>query len=164
MLSRNDCLDLDARDPLAARRELFDLPAGVIYLDGNSLGALPRNVRPRLEAAVQDEWGRDLIKSWNTADWINLPSRVGDRIARLIGAGAGEVIAADSTSVNLFKLAAGALKARPGRKVIVTEPGNFPTDLYILQGLRDLLGDVELRVVERADWRRRWTRTWPCCC
>ena len=151
MLSRKDCLDLDARDPLAARRELFDLPAGVIYLDGNSLGALPRNVRPRLEAAVQNEWGRDLIKSWNTADWINLPTRVGDRIARLIGAGAGEVIAADSTSVNLFKLAAGALKARPGRKVIVTEPGNFPTDLYILQGLRDLLGDVELRVVERAD-------------
>ena len=151
MLSRNDCLELDARDPLAARREMFDLPAGVIYLDGNSLGALPRNVRPRLEAAVQNEWGRDLIKSWNTADWIHLPSRVGDRIARLIGAGAGEVIAADSTSVNLFKLAAGALKARPGRKVIVTEPGNFPTDLYILQGLRALLGDVELRVVERAD-------------
>ncbi len=148
MLSRNDCLDLDARDPLAARRELFDLPDGVIYLDGNSLGARPRNVGPRLEAAVRDEWGRDLIKSWNTADWINLPARVGAKIASLIGAGADEVIAADSTSVNLFKLAAGALKLRPGRKVIVTEPGNFPTDLYILQGLRDFLGEVELRVVE----------------
>lgn len=150
MLSRNDCLDLDARDPLAARRELFDLPGGVVYLDGNSLGARPRNVGPRLEAAVRDEWGRDLIKSWNTADWINLPTRVGAKIASLIGANADEVIAADSTSVNLFKLAAGALKLRPGRKVIVTEPGNFPTDLYILQGLRDFLGDVELRVVEPA--------------
>lgn len=151
MLSRDDCLDLDADDPLAGRRELFDLPDGVIYLDGNSLGALPRNVQPRLQAAVAHEWGRDLIKSWNTADWINLPARVGARIAPLIGAEAGEVIAADSTSVNLFKLAAGAMKLRPGRKVIVTEPGNFPTDLYILQGLRDFLGDVELRVVEPAN-------------
>ena len=150
MLTREDCQDLDAQDPLSGRRELFDLPDGVIYLDGNSLGVLPRNVPPRLEAAVRNEWGRDLIKSWNTADWIHLPQRVGARIAPLIGAGADEVIAADSTSVNLFKLAAGALKLRPGRKVIVTEPGNFPTDLYVLQGLRDLIGDVQLRVVEPA--------------
>jgi kynureninase len=150
MLTREDCQDLDAQDPLAGRRELFDLPDGVIYLDGNSLGVLPRNVPPRLETAVRAEWGRDLIKSWNTADWIHLPARVGARIAPLIGAAADEVIAADSTSVNLFKLAAGALKLRPGRKVIVTEPGNFPTDLYVLQGLRDLLGDVQLRVVEPA--------------
>lgn len=148
MLSREDCLDLDRADPLASRRDLFDLPDGVIYLDGNSLGALPRSVGPRLQAAVAQEWGGDLIKSWNTADWISLPRRVGARIAPLIGAGANEVIAADSTSVNLFKLAAGALKLRPGRRVILTEPGNFPTDLYILQGLRDFLGDVELRVVE----------------
>ena len=150
MLTREDCQDLDAQDPLCGRRELFDLPDGVIYLDGNSLGVLPRNVPPRLEAAVRNEWGRDLIKSWNTADWIHLPQRVGARIAPLIGAAADEVIAADSTSVNLFKLAAGALKLRPGRKVIVTEPGNFPTDLYVLQGLRDLIGDVQLRVVEPA--------------
>jgi kynureninase len=148
MLSREDCLDLDRADPLASRRDLFDLPEGVIYLDGNSLGALPRSVGPRLQAAVTREWGGDLIKSWNTADWISLPRRVGAKIAPLIGAGADEVIAADSTSVNLFKLAAGALKLRPDRRVILTEPGNFPTDLYILQGLRDFLGDVELRVVE----------------
>ncbi len=148
MLSREDCLDLDRADPLASRRDLFDLPEGVIYLDGNSLGALPRSVGPRLQAAVAREWGGDLIKSWNTADWISLPRRVGAKIAPLIGAGADEVIAADSTSVNLFKLAAGALKLRPDRRVILTEPGNFPTDLYILQGLRDFLGDVELRVVE----------------
>jgi len=147
-LSRADCEALDRADPLAGRRALFHLTPGQIYLDGNSLGALPRAVKPRLDAAVQAEWGRDLIKSWNTADWINLPARVGARIAPLIGAAPDEVIAADSTSVNIFKLAAGALKLRPGRKVIVTEPGNFPTDLYILQGLRDLMGDVELRVVE----------------
>ncbi|HEY9234367.1 MULTISPECIES: kynureninase [Phenylobacterium] len=150
MLSRKDCLDLDRSDPLAARRDMFDLPEGVIYLDGNSLGALPRNIGPRLQAAVAGEWGRDLIRSWNTADWINLPRRVGARIAPLIGAAADEVLAADSTSVNLFKLAAGALKLRPGRRVILSEPGNFPTDLYILQGLRDFLGEVELRVVEAA--------------
>ena len=150
MLSRDDCLKLDADDPLAGRRDLFDLPDGTIYLDGNSLGALPRNVGPRLASAIAREWGRDLIQSWNTADWISLPTRVGAKIAPLIGAAADEVIAADSTSVNLFKLAAGAMKLRPGRKVIVTEPGNFPTDLYILQGLRDFLGQVELRVVEPA--------------
>ncbi|WP_332773261.1 kynureninase [Phenylobacterium sp.] len=147
---RAACEALDRADPLAGRRALFDLTPGQIYLDGNSLGALPRAVKPRLDAAVQAEWGRDLIKSWNTADWINLPARVGAKIAPLIGAAPDEVIAADSTSVNIFKLAAGALKLRPGRKVIVTEPGNFPTDLYILQGLRDLMGDVELRVVEQA--------------
>ncbi|MFN3514131.1 MAG: kynureninase [Phenylobacterium sp.] len=150
-LSREACEALDRADPLADRRALFDLPEGVIYLDGNSLGALPRAVKARLDAAVTVEWGRDLIKSWNTAGWIDLPARVGAKIAPLIGAGADEVIAADSTSVNLFKLAAGALKLRPGRRVIVTEPGNFPTDLYILQGLRDFLPDVELRVVAPAD-------------
>jgi kynureninase len=148
-LSREACEALDRDDPLAGRRALFDLPDGVIYLDGNSLGALPKAVRGRLVEAVEQEWGRDLIKSWNTAEWITLPSRVGARIAPLIRAAPEEVIAADSTSVNLFKLAAGALRLRPGRRVIVSEPGNFPTDLYILQGLRDFLPGVELRIVER---------------
>ncbi len=149
-LSREACQALDRDDVLAERRSLFLLPEGVIYLDGNSLGAMPRAVRGRLAQAVDREWGQDLIKSWNTADWINLPSRVGAAIAPLIGAAPDEVIAADSTSVNLFKLAAAALKLRPGRKVIVSEPGNFPTDLYILQGLRDFAPGVELRIVERA--------------
>jgi kynureninase len=147
-LTREACEALDRDDPLAERRTMFLLPEGTIYLDGNSLGAMPRAVRGRLAQAIDREWGQDLIKSWNTADWINLPARVGAKIAPLIGAEADEVIAADSTSVNLFKLAAGALALRPGRKVIVSEPGNFPTDLYILQGLRDFLPGVELRIVE----------------
>ncbi|WP_252181115.1 kynureninase [Azospirillum sp. B4] len=148
-LDRAACAALDRDDPLAAFREEFDLPEGVIYLDGNSLGALPKAVRSRLGDVVAREWGADLIRSWNTAGWITLPQRVGARIASIIGAGADEVIAADSTSVNLFKLVTAALAARPGRRVIVTEPGNFPTDLYILQGVRDLLGDrAELRVME----------------
>lgn len=147
-LTREACAALDRDDPLAERRALFFLPEGVIYLDGNSLGAMPKAVRGRIAQAVDREWGQDLIQSWNTADWINLPARVGAKIAPLIGADVDEVIAADSTSVNLFKLAAGALGLRPGRKVIVSEPGNFPTDLYILQGLRDLIPGVELRIVE----------------
>lgn len=146
-LTRAACEALDSDDPLATRRDLFELPEGLIYLDGNSLGALPRNVGARLSHAVRDEWGRGLIRSWNTADWISLPARVGGKIARLIGAEADEVICADSTSVNIFKLAAAALMMRPGRKVILSEPGNFPTDLYVLQGLAQFAGDVELRTV-----------------
>ncbi|WP_304187129.1 kynureninase [Phenylobacterium aquaticum] len=146
-LTRAACEALDRDDPLAARRALFDLPEGLIYLDGNSLGALPRNVGERLGHAVGQEWGRGLIRSWNAAAWIDLPARVGGKIARLIGAEADEVICADSTSVNIFKLAAAALMMRPGRKVILSEPGNFPTDLYVLQGLAAFAGDVELRTV-----------------
>ncbi|QUD87007.1 kynureninase [Phenylobacterium montanum] len=148
MTTREDCAALDARDPLAGRRALFDLPAGVIYLDGNSLGALPHAAKARLREAAEQEWGQGLIRSWNSADWINLPARVGAKIAALIGAEADEVTAADSTSINVFKLVAGALAMRPERRVIVTEPGNFPTDLYMLQGLAAFLPGVELRVVE----------------
>jgi kynureninase len=147
-LDRDNCLVLDRDDPLAARRALFDLPEGLIYLDGNSLGALPRAAIAQVAETVQAHWGRDLIKSWNTAAWIDLPVRLGAKIAPLIGAQADEVIACDSTSINLFKLASAALKMRPGRRVIVSEPGNFPSDLYILQGLADMLGDVELRIAE----------------
>ncbi|MFM2043111.1 MAG: kynureninase [Pseudomonadota bacterium] len=147
-LDRTHCQALDRDDPLADLRGEFDLPDGVIYLDGNSLGALPKATRTRIARTVTQEWGHDLIRSWNSAGWIDLPARIGGRIAGLIGAAADEVVVADSTSVNLFKLAAAALKLRPGRRVILSEPGNFPTDLYILQGLRDLLGDgVELRLV-----------------
>ncbi|MDE1149053.1 MAG: kynureninase [Azospirillaceae bacterium] len=146
--TRDDSAALDAQDPVAACRDAFDLPPGLIYLDGNSLGALPKATRARLARVVDQEWGRDLIRSWNSADWITLPARVGDLIAPLVGAAKGEVIAADSTSVNLFKMAAGALKLRPGRRVILSEPGNFPTDLYVMQGLAELLGDgVEVRTV-----------------
>ena len=131
----NDVRALDAADPLAARRDLFALPEGVIYLDGNSLGALARATPARVAAAVEWQWGADLIASWNTHGWIDAPAWLGARIASLIGAGADEVIVADSTSVNLYKLVVAACLARPGRTTILTEPGNFPTDLYVAQGV-----------------------------
>ena len=132
----------------AKTRAQFRLPEGVIYLDGNSLGALPKSVPGRLDAVVRREWGESLIRGWNEHGWIEAPERVGAKIARLIGARPHEVAAADATSVNLFKLAAGAVGLRPGRSTILSEPGNFPTDLYILQGLERLLGGrVKLRTV-----------------
>jgi kynureninase len=139
-LARAEFLARDACDPLAAMRAAFRLPDGVIYLDGNSLGALPAATPARLAAAIEREWGEDLIRSWNKHGWIDLPRRIGDKIARLIGAGAGEVVVADSTSVNLFKLLAAALALNPGRSVILSERENFPTDLYMAQGLISLLG------------------------
>jgi kynureninase len=139
-VDRETCLSFDRQDPLAAFRDEFALPEGLIYLDGNSLGALPRATGPRLNQVATDEWGNGLIRSWNAAHWIDAPRRIGDKIARLIGAASGEVVVADSTSVNLFKLLAGALSLQPERHFILTETGNFPTDLYIAQGLIDLLG------------------------
>lgn len=147
MTTRQDCLDRDAADPLASVRTRFNLPCPTIYLDGNSLGALPVAAANAVREAVERQWGEDLIASWNKHGWIGLPQSVGGRIARLIGAEAGEVVAADSVSVNLFKLAAAALGARPGRRVILTEGGDFPTDLYILQGLAGMVPGAELRVV-----------------
>lgn len=126
---------LDAGDPLAPYRDRFEVPQGVIYLDGNSLGCLPRATPARVEDVVRGEWGRDLIRSWNSAGWIDLPRRVGSIIAPLIGAQPHEVTACDTTSVNLFKLIAAALALRPGRKVVLSEPGNFPSDLYMIAGL-----------------------------
>jgi kynureninase len=139
-MTRDDALALDAADPLAGFRDAFDLPPALAYLDGNSLGPPPRAALARLDQAAREEWGRGLIRSWNSADWIEAPLRVGDKIARLIGAAPGEVAVADSTTVNLFKLAAGALSLRPGRRTILTEQGNFPTDAYAAQGLAALLG------------------------
>jgi kynureninase len=131
---------LDASDPLAACRARFALPAGVIYLDGNSLGALPKSVAPRMQRAIAEEWGNGLIRSWNDADWYPAPQRVGAQVARLIGAQANEVIACDSTTVNLFKVMAAAAQARPSRHTIVFEEGNFPTDSYISASTAALYG------------------------
>jgi kynureninase len=143
---------LDQNDPLAPLRDKFLLPPGVIYLDGNSLGALPRSTAARVSRVIEKEWGEDLITSWNRHDWIGMPQRVGDKIARLIGAEAGEVVVAESTSINLFKVLAAALKMRPGRRVILSEKENFPTDLYIAEGLVDLLGQhYTLRLVAADD-------------
>jgi kynureninase len=139
---------LDLADPLAQMRDLFYLPRGIVYLDGNSLGALPRSTRRRLNEVIQKEWGERLIRSWNESGWIEAPQRVGDKIARLIGAQRGEVIVADSTSINLFKTLAAALALRPDRRVILSTLDNFPTDLYIAQGLIKQLGmGHELRLV-----------------
>ncbi|MCM2491039.1 kynureninase [Burkholderia glumae] len=139
MNSREDALALDRDDPLAALRGRFLLPDDTIYLDGNSLGARPAAAAARAQAVIADEWGRDLIRSWNTAGWFALPRRLGDRLAPLIGAASGEVTITDTISVNLFKLLSAMLreqaKRAPERRVIVSERSNFPTDLYIAQGL-----------------------------
>lgn len=137
---------LDAADPLAGLRDSFHLPAGKIYLDGNSLGVLPKGAEARVLAMLRQEWGENLIASWNTAGWFVKPQVVGDRIGRLIGAQPGEVIALDSTSLNIFKVVCAALRLRPDRRVFVSESSNFPTDIYMLQGIRDLLGDIEIRI------------------
>ena len=138
----------DADDPLAPFRARFGLPEGTIYLDGNSLGALPLATPGRLAEVVHEEWGRGLITSWNAAGWVAAPQRVGDKIARLVGAHEGEAIACDSTSVNLFKLLTAALSLRPERTTILSESGNFPTDVYMMQGIETLTrGAVRARLV-----------------
>jgi kynureninase len=143
---------LDAQDPLAAFRQEFvvDDPA-LIYLDGNSLGRLPRRTRALIQDTVDRQWGNRLIRGWNEG-WLGLAQRIGDKIAALIGAQPGEVVVAESTSTNLFKLAVAALKARPGRRTIVTDDLNFPSDLYVFQGIVDLLGgEHKLMVVPSPD-------------
>lgn len=143
-LTRDDCLARDAQDPLAPLRDRFDLPPGVIYLDGNSLGARPRAALARAQEVVAREWGQDLIKSWNTAGWFDLPKRLGQRLAPLVGAQADEVVVTDTTSLNLFKALAAALRIQSqgetaSRRVLVTERSNFPTDIYMAQGLTSWL-------------------------
>ncbi|UUX49892.1 kynureninase [Nisaea acidiphila] len=148
-LDRDALAARDAADPLARFRNDFELPDGVIYLDGNSLGPLPRVVRERVAACVTEEWGTGLIRSWNSAGWIDLPTKAGGKISALIGAEPESVVATDSTSVNLFKVLAAALALRPDRKVIVSEKSNFPTDLYMVEGLTELFGKGhELRLIE----------------
>lgn len=140
---------LDAEDPLAGLRDSFDLPDDKVYLDGNSLGALPRGVPGRVSQLIQQQWGHDLISSWNSHNWIDLPRKVGEKIAALLGAAPGQVICADSISVNLFKLLSTALALRPGRRVVLSQQDNFPTDLYMAEGLAGILGPerCQLRTV-----------------
>jgi kynureninase len=137
--SLQDCLTLDAQDPLRALRAHFTLPEGVIYLDGNSLGASPSAAAARVAEVVQQEWAQGLIRSWNDAGWISLPQRLGDQFAPWIGVGAGELVFTDTTSINLYKvLTAAARIARedaPQRKRLISERSNFPTDLYIAQSV-----------------------------
>ncbi len=142
-ITRADCAALDQADPIGALRDRFELPEGVVYLDGNSLGPRPATAAARVAEVVAEEWGDGLIRSWNAAGWFALPRRLGDKLAPLIGAGPGEVVVTDTTSLNLFKVLAAALRVQrtrdPARTVIVSERSNFPTDLYIAEGLADLL-------------------------
>ncbi|HEY7005874.1 MAG TPA: kynureninase [Sphingomicrobium sp.] len=138
--------ELDASDPLAFARERFILPEGVIYLDGNSLGALPKAAPAMLAETAERQWGEDLIASWNKHGWIDWPTRIAAKLAPIVGAKPSELLIADSTSVSLFKLLAAAVRARPGRKTILGQQANFPTDLYVAQGLAGMLG-IELKTV-----------------
>jgi kynureninase len=147
-----DLAALDASDPLAHFRDRFALPPGIIYLDGNSLGALPRATNARVRDVVEEAWGAQLIRSWNTRGWFDAPRRVGAKIARLIGAAPHEVLVADSTSVNLYKAIVAALELRPTRRTIISEAGNFPTDLYMIESaIRTMGRGHTLRLVDRSE-------------
>lgn len=158
MITEAYCTELDQKDELAPLRDLFALPPNTIYLDGNSLGAQPHAALEQAQHIIRHEWGHDLIQSWNKAGWFNRPLSIGNELAPLIGAKPNEVAVTDSTSVNLFKAAAAALHHQRSknvtarRRVIVTERSNFPTDIYILEGLKHFLNDgYELRLVEHPD-------------
>ena len=157
----DEIITLDKADLLAKKRLEFDLPANTIYLDGNSLGALPKVVKSRVAEVVSQQWGNDLIKSWNSHSWIDLPIKVGEKIAPIIGAGQGQVICCDSISVNLFKLLCSALKLNSERTVVLSTKDNFPTDLYMVQGLSDLLGPdlCQLQMVEEQDIQQSLTES-----
>lgn len=157
----DEIIALDKVDPLAKKRLEFDLPADTVYLDGNSLGALPKSVKSRVAEVVRQQWGNDLIKSWNSHNWIDLPVQVGEKIAPMIGAAKGQVICCDSISVNLFKLLCSALKLNSGRTEVLSTKDNFPTDLYMVQGLSDLLGaqSCQLKMVEEQDVQQNLTES-----
>lgn len=157
----DEIITLDKADPLAKKRLEFDLPADTIYLDGNSLGALPKSVKSRVAEVISQQWGNDLIKSWNSHNWIDLPIQVGEKIAPIIGAAQGQVICCDSISVNLFKLLCSALKLNSKRTVVVSTKDNFPTDLYMVQGLSDLLGagSCQLEMVEEQNIQQNLTES-----
>jgi kynureninase len=152
MVSRKDCEVLDNNDPFKGHRARFHVPEGVIYLDGNSLGLMPKSAPARIADAVTRQWGEDLITSWNKNNWFHMPRVIGDKISRLIGGGAGNVMVADTISVNLFKVLTAALALKRERKIILSDRGNFPSDLYVAQGLNRFLSDGhELKVVAPED-------------
>lgn len=148
-------LQLDEEDHLAHKRAAFELPEGIIYLNGNSLGTLPVSLPARMQALIEQEWGTDLITSWNKHGWINLPEQTAAKLAPLLGAAAGQVICCDSVSINLFKLLGAVLQLRSERPVILSQADNFPTDLYVAQGLESLLGAerVQLKAVPASEVR-----------
>jgi kynureninase len=137
---------LDQDDPLRSKRDAFVLPRDVIYLDGNSLGPTPKAALRELKIAAEHEWGEGLIRSWNSAGWIDLPVTLGDRIARLIGAAPGETVVTDTTSINIYKAIHAGLNLRPGRSVLVAEGAGFPTDLYMTEGVASVRPDIRIRL------------------
>jgi len=155
MHCREDCQAADRQDPLAHFKDRFDIPPGILYMDGNSLGVLPRTAAARAQAVITEEWGQGLIRSWNSAGWFDLPARLGDKLGAFLGARAGELVVTDTTSLNIFKALAAALriqqKQHPARRVILSERDNFPTDLYMAQGMIELLQQgYELRLADEA--------------
>jgi kynureninase len=139
-------VSLDQQDPLRSKRDAFFLPDGVIYLDGNSLGPVPKAALRELKIAAQQEWGEDLIRSWNKAGWFDLPATLGDRIARLIGAAPGETVVTDTASINIYKAVLAGLNLRPDRSAIVAEGLGFPTDIYMLEGVASVRADIRVRL------------------
>src|SRR5580658_2469033 len=151
MISREACVARDAADPLRGFRERFVLPESLIYLDGNSLGPMPRAAADVLNRTIEQEWGHDLIKSWNSAGWFDMPVRLGDRVGALIGAASGQTVVCDTTSVNLYKAIHAAIGLRPDRNVIIAEDESFPTDLYIVEGAMKSAGRPMQRRLIGAD-------------
>ena len=151
LVSRDACVARDASDPIGALRDRFVIPDGVIYLDGNSLGPLPRAAASRLGRTIELEWGQDLIKSWNSAGWFDMPLRLGDRVGALIGAAPGQTVVCDTTSINLYKAVHAAMGLRPDRNVVIAEADSFPTDLYIIEGAMASAGRPMQRRLVGAD-------------
>jgi kynureninase len=150
-MSRDQCVARDAADPLRGFRDRFMIPEGIIYLDGNSLGPMPRAAANVLNRTVESEWGHDLIRSWNTAGWFDMPVRLGDRIGALIGAAPGQTLVCDTTSINLYKAIHAALGLRPDRDVVIAEDESFPTDLYVVEGAMKSAGRALTRRLIGAD-------------
>jgi len=139
-ITRAACVERDCTDPLRSLRDRFVIPDGIIYLDGNSLGPMPRAAAGILSRTIEQEWGHDLIRSWNSAGWFDMPVRLGDRVGALIGAAPGQTLVCDTTSINLYKAIQAAIGLRPGRDVIIAEEAAFPTDLYIIEGAMNSAG------------------------
>jgi kynureninase len=150
-MNRDKANELDQLDPLAYARDYFALPTHGIYLCGHSLGAMPANAPEHLASVTRDQWGKNAISAWNNADWINMPQRLGRKMAKILGANAHEVIISDSTSINLFKLIVSALSLRPDRHVILTEKENFPADLYMADGITQLLSKYQVIRCEKTE-------------
>lgn len=150
-MDREYLKNLDRKDPLHSIKNRFLIPEGTLYMNGNSLGPLSIDAKSRMEKTISDEWGNELIKGWNTAGWYDMPKRIGDKIGSLVGARPGETLLCDSTSVNLFKAVSAALSLQTDRRKIISEKGNFPTDLYILDGIgRFIKGDYDLEILDRS--------------